>query len=112
MSTLRHIEQKELQTCLKEAEVVVLNFSSPGSYADSLTEPLFEELAEESDDSRLMVCTIDFDESHAVAKKYLVMSVPTTLVFFKGEVLERIIGVTSKAMIRSKLDFVLRNGKS
>jgi thioredoxin 1 len=107
MSMLRHIEPQELNNCLKEAELVVLNFNSPGSDISDLTEPLFEELAEESDDSRVMVCTVDFSKARDLAAKLHVLSFPTTLVFWKGEVLERVIGVTSKAAIREKLDFVL-----
>ena len=56
--------------------------------------PLVEEIAEERAD--IKVCKLDVDQEPELARQYRVMSIPTFLVFKKGEVVKRDMGVMSK----------------
>ncbi len=56
--------------------------------------PIIEELADEV--SEYKVGKVDVDENPGIAEKYNVMSIPTLLVFSKGEVVAKAVGVTQK----------------
>ncbi|MDY6329238.1 MAG: thioredoxin [Lachnospiraceae bacterium] len=58
---------------------------------------VIEELAEELTDVK--VCKIDVDEERSLALKYKVMSIPTLVVFDKGEIVRKSVGFSSKEEI-------------
>lgn len=65
--------------------------------------PVLEEVAKEMA-GKVAVGKIDIDENEGMANRFGITSVPTMLVFSKGEVVERIVGITQKRTILEKLD--------
>ena len=63
--------------------------------------PIIEEIAGERPD--IKVGKINVDEQAALAAKYKVMSIPTLIVFQKGEVYRKSVGVISEEEIASLL---------
>ena len=57
--------------------------------------PIVEEISDEFD-GRLNVCKVDVDEAEHIAMQYGIMSIPTLMIFKKGEEQERIVGYRSK----------------
>ncbi len=61
------------------------------------------ELAEEYGD-RLVIAKIDADTNPEAVRSYGVMSMPTLLVFRKGEVVGSMVGARPKASLRKSID--------
>lgn len=68
--------------------------------------PIIDELAAEYEGT-VKVGKLNVDENNALAAKYGVMSIPTLLVFKKGEPVERIVGFQPKKELKTKIDGVL-----
>ncbi len=60
--------------------------------------PVLEEVAQEVA-GRVKVCKVDIDQSPEIASRYGVMSVPTLILFEKGQVKNQMIGAQPKAQI-------------
>ena len=64
--------------------------------------PVIDELAEEMKDSWI-VGKLNVDEAPNTAGKYGVQSIPTLIVFKKGEEVDRLVGFKSKEDLKAKM---------
>jgi len=64
--------------------------------------PVLEEIARDYSD-KLTVVKLNTDENPLVSRKYQIMSIPSMLVFQKGEVVKTIVGARPKAAILREL---------
>lgn len=64
--------------------------------------PVIEELASDNQDA--VVGKLDVDGNRDIAIKYGITSIPTLLLFKNGEVVERMQGVQSKAVLQKVID--------
>lgn len=64
--------------------------------------PALEQIAEEYD-GQIHVAKLDVDHSSETAMQYGVMSIPTLILFKKGEPVERIVGFLPKEKLVAKL---------
>ena len=71
--------------------------------------PLIDELADEAKDYK--VYKLDIDQAPDVAAKYGVMSVPSFLVFEKGEEKARMMGAMPKELLVQKIDSAINESK-
>ena len=71
--------------------------------------PILGEIAGERDD--LAISKLNVDENPDVAMKFSVMSIPTLIVFEKGEVVGRITGAKSKAAFLEEIDGFLATSR-
>lgn len=71
-----------------------------------LVAPLVEELAEEYE-GKISFAKLDVDQNPKMASKYGVMSIPTLLIFKKGEPVSNIVGFRPKAELKRSLDAAL-----
>ena len=65
--------------------------------------PTIEAIAEEYNDKSIIV-KINVDDAPAIATKYGIRSIPSILLFSKGEVVEQRVGAVSKEELTSLLD--------
>jgi len=92
-------------------ETEVLNSSIPvlvDFYADwcgpcKMLSPIIAEIAEEAE-GRVKVCKVNVDEASEIAMKYNVVSIPTLILFDKGQVKNTSIGFVPKESILDMLD--------
>lgn len=68
--------------------------------------PVLEEIAEEYED-KLNVCKLNVDDSPGTAAQYGIMAIPTLLVFNNGELVDKIVGLKSKAEIEKTFESFL-----
>ncbi|WP_370942035.1 thioredoxin [Amycolatopsis sp. cg5] len=68
--------------------------------------PVLEEIAAENK-SKLTIVKLDIDENPDTALGYLVMSIPTLILFQDGKPVRTIVGVKSKAALLSDLTGIL-----
>ncbi len=68
-------------------------------------EPVIESLSEEFA-SQITVAKLNVDENPTTAQTYNVMSIPTMLFFKDGQVVDSIVGATSKDRVAAKIQQV------
>ena len=71
--------------------------------------PILGEIAGERDD--LSITKLNVDDNPDIAMKHSVMSIPTLIVFDKGEVIGRITGAKSKGALLEEIDGFLATSR-
>jgi thioredoxin 1 len=103
MSPLHHLTSQTFAAeVLKAEKPVLVEFGAAWCQPCRVLEPLLEELAVEWGD-RVKVAKLDVDEATDLTVNYQVLSVPTTMLFIGGEMLERFVGLQPKERIKSKV---------
>ena len=67
--------------------------------------PIISELANEND--KVKIGKLDVDTNPVTASQYGVMSIPTLIFFKNGKVVDKLVGVRSKAELQKRLDSLL-----
>ena len=67
--------------------------------------PVIESLAEDYE-GRAVVAKVDVDANQGVAMQYGIRSIPTVMLFDKGEIVDTFVGVRAKADYAASLDRV------
>mgnify|MGYP005839987231 CR=1 FL=1 len=80
---------------LKSDKPVLVDFWGLGCGPCKMAEPVLEELSEEYKD-KLYVAKINVDDNQESSEKYLVMSIPTTILFKDGQEVGRQVGFAGK----------------
>lgn len=81
---------------------VLIDFWASWCNPCKMLSPVIDEISEESDGS-YKVGKINVDDEPELAAKFRVMSIPTLLVFDKGEITAKSVGVQSKNKIMNML---------
>lgn len=83
--------------------VELLDFWAEWCYPCKMMEPVLEELEKELA-SRVKFKKIDVDKEDQVAGQYNVRSIPTLVILKEGKEIDRLVGVSPKELIKSKLN--------
>jgi thioredoxin 1 len=103
MSKLQAIDSASFDSeVLKSDKPVLVEFGAVWCQPCRILEPVLEELAGEWGET-VKVAKLDVDEATQITMDYQVLSVPTTMLFKNGEVLERIVGYQPKDKISGKV---------
>jgi thioredoxin 1 len=65
--------------------------------------PILEEV-EKAVDGKIKIGKLNVDENPLTAQKYMIMSIPTLMIFKNGTVVKQFVGVQSKETILSELN--------
>lgn len=82
---------------------VLVDFWAAWCMPCHMVAPAVEAIAKEYK-SKLKVCKLNVDEGPKTASAYGVMSIPTLAIFKNGEVVDKVIGVVSKAQLETALE--------
>ena len=69
--------------------------------------PTIEKLAEEYQ-GRFKIAKLDVDNNSQTAAKYSIQSIPTMMIFVKGQVVDGMVGAQGEPAIKAKLDKYLK----
>ncbi len=100
---------KEVNSSSFEAEVlqselpVLVDFWAPWCGPCKALTPTIDKLAAELD-GKVKIVKLNIDESPEIAGKYSIMSIPTLLIFDKGNVSDQLVGLVQKEKIMDKLN--------
>lgn len=94
------------QTVLQSETPVLVDFWAPWCRPCLMLAPILDELAEEYG-GKVTVARMDVDQNPKTASKYQIMSIPTLLLFKKGEPVSHIVGYKPKAELKRDLDSAL-----
>jgi thioredoxin 1 len=81
---------------------IVVDFWAEWCGPCKMIAPILGEIAGEQADN-LTVAKLNVDENPDIAMRYNVMSIPTLLVFHKGEVAKRLVGAKGKGQLLQEL---------
>ena len=103
MSAIIEVSDSNFETeVLQSEQPVLVDFSATWCGPCKKLEPVVHEIAGEYD-GRLKVVRVDVDQAAGSAARFAVLSVPTVLLFQKGEVKGQIVGVVSKKTLEDKI---------
>ena len=103
----KYIELNEgnFDATVKEG-VVMVDFYAPWCGPCKTLAPVIDELAGEFD-GKAKICKVNTDEEQDVAIKYGIRSIPTILFFKNGELVDQMIGASSKQSFTDKINSLL-----
>jgi len=90
-----------MQTSLK-MELLLVDFWGQSCRPCLTLGPIVEELSNEYDNVR--IGKVDVDENPETSKQLGIRSIPTILIYKDGQIVEKHVGVASKAQLKSLID--------
>jgi thioredoxin 1 len=104
MGNVAELSENDFQTeVLQSSQPVLVDFWAPWCGPCRQVAPVIEELASENEGSAKVV-KVNVDDCQQTAQQYGVSSIPTLIVFKNGEVVDRFVGLKSKAQLQTALD--------
>lgn len=95
---VKHVKSSDFESeVLKSDKKVLVDFYADWCGPCKMMGPVLEAVAEENDN--IDVVKINVDEEQELAMQYRVMSIPALMVFEKGEVVRKSVGLISKAEV-------------
>ncbi|MCA9374320.1 thioredoxin [Candidatus Peregrinibacteria bacterium] len=88
---------------LKSDIPVMVDFFAPWCGPCKMMAPIVEKMAEEYE-GKVKIGKLDVDENNESGNKYEVQSIPTTIFFKGGEMVNKLIGFQSEEQLKKALD--------
>jgi len=101
---IKILNSKNFNAYVKK-KLVLVDFWAPWCAPCKIIAPTLNEIAEENP-QLVAIGKLNVDSFQQIAAKYKVQNIPTLLIFKKGKVVKRIVGVKSKKAILNELKSV------
>jgi thioredoxin 1 len=100
---MEKIKGDEFEDKLKASQFVIMDFSSPGCAPCKKVPALLEEIIAEMPDTDISGFEVDVTENVAVAQRFMVLGVPTIIIFKEGQEIKRFNSVPKKDKIKKAI---------
>ncbi len=98
---LIHTDDQKFKDVIAAAPIALVDFYADWCGPCKMLAPILEELAEEKADS-LTVVKVNVDDSPETAGAFSIMSIPTVILFKDGQVVDKLVGYTTKENLIAK----------
>jgi len=103
MNGIPEVREAEFKQKVLESPIpVVVEFGAVWCHPCKALEPILKLLAQEWS-AKASLLQVDVDQAQALVQQYSVMSVPTVMLFIKGQPVERLTGFQSREKLKEKL---------
>ncbi len=103
MSVLQLTDQNFQTEVLNYQGIVLVDFWAPWCGPCQVMGPIVEELAGEYR-GKVKMGKLNIDENPKTTTSFQVMSIPTLVFFKNGRVIEQVVGIQAKEVLKLKLD--------
>jgi thioredoxin 1 len=100
---IQHLTDADFDEAIQGDSPILVDFWAAWCAPCRMIAPVLEELAGEYG-GRARVGKVNVDEQGAIAQRFGIQSIPTLMLFKKGEVADKVVGVASKEALTSLLD--------
>lgn len=83
-------------------DVAIIDCWAPWCGPCRMLSPIIEEIAREMN-GKIGVGKLNTDDNHSIPQRYQIMSIPTTLIFKKGKLEDKIVGAVPKKTLVSRV---------
>ncbi|WP_419766935.1 thioredoxin [Arcobacter sp.] len=102
MAKYLELDQSNIEDTVKEG-VSLVDFWAPWCGPCRMIAPVIEQLAEEFE-GKAKICKVNTEVEQDLTVKYQVRSIPTILFFKDGEIVDQLIGTTTKGALEEKIN--------
>jgi len=102
-NTPLEITDADVEDNIKKYETIVIDCWAPWCGPCRMVHPIIEELAKEMQ-GKIVFGKLNVDENPMTSAKHQIMSIPTLLIFKNGTLVDRLIGVMPKEMLKQQLE--------
>ncbi len=102
-----HLNEENFREEVMESEKpVIIDFWAEWCMPCRMLAPIFEELSKEYG-NRMKFAKLNVDETPEIAQTFGIQGIPTLLIFHKGKVIERIVGLLPKERLGEIIESIL-----
>lgn len=107
--SIKTVGDADFKTKVKDSnKAVLVNFWAHWSMSSRTIMPALEAVGSEC--SGVEIYKLDADQNTTVSNEYRVLTLPTLLMFKKGELVDSIVGATTKAVIKNMVIKAVHSG--
>lgn len=97
------LDKKKFSEVLNSGKTVLVDFWAEWCGPCKMIAPTVEELAVEFD-NRAVVGKVDVDSNPELSAQYGIRSIPALMIFKDGKLVDRMVGVQPKSVLKTKLE--------
>ncbi|MCD6147714.1 MAG: thioredoxin [Thermoplasmata archaeon] len=96
------LNSDNFQQFVKNHDVVLVDFWAPWCAPCLLLTPIIEELEKEMEG--VVFAKLNVDDNQEIAREFGIMSIPTLMIFKRGEMADMVVGVMAKDALRERIE--------